>query len=65
MEASARAPQRWQEKQEPVDIPLSRCHPYLCFSSPQNGGSRGGGGGIDCSALGPPRRGDAKLTESR
>ena len=28
MEASARAPQRWQEKQKPVDIPLSRCRPY-------------------------------------
>ena len=42
MEASDPAPQRWQEKEKPVNIPLSRSRPYECFSSPQNGGSQGG-----------------------
>lgn len=42
MQASAPAPQRRQEKQKPVNIPLTRSRPYECFSSPQNGGSQGG-----------------------
>lgn len=41
VDSSAPVPQCWQEKQKPVDIPFSVCRPDKCFSSPQDGGSRG------------------------